>query len=177
MVVKEDVPQGSKIINSRLVMAIKDVKTDKPYFKAYFVAQGHRDRENSTLVHDTAVRQISIRVLLALAAVFGFRRRSIDVNNAYLQSASDLLRDVYLNPREEFELSAGHLLKLLRPLYSLEGSGDYRNETSRSRSKKTPGLSRQPRTCHSSSTRLDRSSKVSYAHSLMKRYSIKTPSS
>ena len=130
VVIREEVPKGSNIINGRFVMAIKDTETNKPYFKARFVAQGHRDKEKSVLVHNSkTVRQSSIRILLALAALFGFRIWSLDVNNAYLQSASQLLRDIYLKPGKEFELPSGHLLKLLRPLYGLADSGNYWNET------------------------------------------------
>ena len=130
VVIKEEVPSDANVISGRFVMAIKDVETDRPYFKARFVAQGHKDRDKPSLLHNTTtVRQSSIRVLLALAAIFGFRLWSIDVNNAYLQSASNLLRDVYLKPGKDFELPSGHLLKLLRPLYGLADSGDYWNET------------------------------------------------
>ena len=130
VVLREEIPEGSNIINGRFVMSIKDVETNKPYFKARFVAQGHRDKEKSMLVHNTTtVRQSSIRILLSLAACFGFQIWTIDVNNAYLQSASKLMRDVYLKPGKEFEIPCGHLLKLLRPLYGLADSGDYWNET------------------------------------------------
>ena len=130
IVVQEELPEDSNIISGRFVVTIKDVETDQPYFKARFVAQGHRDKEKSSLIHNsTTVRQSSIRILLSLAACFGFRIWSMDVNNAYLQAASKLMRDVYLKPGKEFELPSGHILKLLRPLYGLADSGDYWSET------------------------------------------------
>ena len=67
--------------------------------------------------------------LRALFPCFGFRVWSEYINNSYLQSASKLLRDVYLKPGKEFELPSNHLLKLLHPLYGLADSGDYWNET------------------------------------------------
>ena len=83
-----------------------------------------------TLVYNsTAVRQISIGLQHTLAAIFGFRIWSTDVNDAYLQSASQLLRDFYLKPGKEFELPGNQLLHLLRPLYGLADSSDCRNET------------------------------------------------
>lgn len=58
IVFKDEVPQDANVIRGRFVMYIKDTETDKPYFKARFVAQGHLDREKSTLIHNsTTVRQ------------------------------------------------------------------------------------------------------------------------
>ena len=47
-----------------------------------------------------------------------------DVLRAYLQSASELLRGVYLRPNRQFHVPAGYVLKLLYPLNGLDGSGD-----------------------------------------------------
>ena len=67
VVIEEEIPADSNVINARFVITIKDVETDEPFFKARFVAQGHLDREKSTLVHNsTTVRQSSIRVFLPL---------------------------------------------------------------------------------------------------------------
>ncbi len=48
-----------------------------------------------------------------------------DISKAYLQSASELLREVYLRPNRQLHVPAGYVLKLLRPLYGLANSGDY----------------------------------------------------
>ena len=74
------------------------------------------------------------------AAIFGFRIWSTDVSQAYLQSESNLLRDVYFKPSKEFDLSSGQLLKLLRPLYGLADSGDYWNATFESHIKEYFGM-------------------------------------
>lgn len=130
IVLMEDIPKNSNVMNGRFVMAIKDIETDKPFYKARFVVQGHRDREKDNLVHNsTTVRHSSIRTMVAMAALFGFRIWTQDVTNAYIQSASQLLREVYLRPSKEFELESTHVLKLLRPLYGLADSGDYWNAT------------------------------------------------
>jgi hypothetical protein len=47
----------------------------------------------------------------------------------FLQSAEDLMRDVYLDPKGEFELSSDQVLKLLKPLHGLADSGDYSGAT------------------------------------------------
>ena len=48
-----------------------------------------------------------------------------DVSQTYLESASELLREVYLRPNRQLHVPAGYVLKLLRPLYGLADSGDY----------------------------------------------------
>eukprot|EP00171_Calliarthron_tuberculosum_P022791 IDg22791t1 len=126
----EEVPPNSNILTGMFVISIKNCETDNPVFKARYVIHGHKDREKEELVHSsTTVQQSSTRLIVSLAAMFGFRLWSQDISQAYLQSASKLLRDVYLRPGQEFDIPAGHILKLLRPLYGLADSGDYWNVT------------------------------------------------
>ena len=125
LVLKEDVPPGSNIISGSFVIAIRDVETDKPLFKARFVAHGHRDAEKHNLVHDsTNVHQSSV-LLIALAVIMGFDICTEDITQVYLQSASKLLREVYLIPKKHLQAPAEYILKLLRTLYGLADSSDY----------------------------------------------------
>ena len=48
---------------------------------------------------------------------------------AYLQSASELLCEVYLRPNRQLYVPAGYVLKLLRPFYGLAYSRDYWHAT------------------------------------------------
>ena len=130
VVLKEEIPGNSNVLNGRFVLVIKNKGTNEEIYKARFVVQGHRDREKHFLVHDSPnLRQSSTRLLVAIAAIFGFRRWIHDVRQAYLQPSEKLMRKVYLNPSKEFELSEGELLELLKPLYGLSDSGDYWHRT------------------------------------------------
>lgn len=57
----------------------------------------------------------------------GFRVYSTDVQQANLQSAEEMMRDVYLKPTGEFGLHSYQVLKLLKSFYGLTDSAYYRS--------------------------------------------------
>jgi hypothetical protein len=125
VVMREEIPAFANIIGSRFVMALYYTETEQPVWKAGFAAQCHTDAERHTLVQNAkSLRQTSIRLIVALAAMFGFKVSSGDVSQAYLQAVDRLARQVYLRPTRELRLRPGAVLKLLRPLYELADSGD-----------------------------------------------------
>ena len=104
---------------TRFVLSIKQSDDDKEVQKARFALGGHLDREKSSLVHIyTTLRHCSVRILIALAVILGFDVWSSDVTQAYLQSAQNLKRNVFVRP-EIIELGADELLQVMKPLYSL----------------------------------------------------------
>jgi Reverse transcriptase (RNA-dependent DNA polymerase) len=128
LVLREDVGPHPNIIPSRFVLGIKH-ESGTERLKARFVLGGHRDREKKSLIHNsTTLKHQSVRLTLALASVFGFDLWSSDVNQAYLQSAEQLQRDIFIQP-DELMLDHNELLQLILPLYGITESGDYWGET------------------------------------------------
>lgn len=127
----DEVPPDANVIPGRFVLAIKSKLDGKIKFKARFVVGGHRDKLKEFMVHSSQTLQPqSIRILLAIAVLFGFDIWTADVRQAYLQSAIALQRDIYIKTNApEFELKPEQCLKLLRPLYGLCESGDFWYET------------------------------------------------
>lgn len=77
-------------------------------------------------MHDrTTARHSSFKLITTLTAIIGLSIWTQDISQAYLQSESTLLWDVYIRPRNALHFPSGHQLKLLRPLYELSDSGDY----------------------------------------------------
>ena len=120
VVCRSEVPDDANILGGRFVLAIKNPDTDEVIYKARFVVQGHKDKDKDLLIHDSPTISVSsIRILIAIAGIFGFRIWSTYIIQAYLQSSSPLLRDIYTEATKELCLDKEKLLKLLRPLYGL----------------------------------------------------------
>jgi Reverse transcriptase (RNA-dependent DNA polymerase) len=98
-------------------------------FKARFRLGGHRDFMKKSMMHTATQLSYSFnRLILAVAAVLGFDVWSTDVNQAYLQSACRLKRELFIQPKE-LVLGKNEFLLLLLQLYGLAESGDYWGET------------------------------------------------
>ena len=129
VVIEEELRDDPNVLGAWFILCIKDINTGNEKFKARFIVQGHTDSEKEVLLHPSpTISQRSIRLLVALAAIHGFRLCTQDVTQAYLQSALKLSRDIYLKAPKEFGLASNELLKLLKPLYGISDSGDYWHE-------------------------------------------------
>lgn len=131
VVLTEDVPKDANVLPGRFVLAIKSTIDNKTKYKARYVIGGHRDKLKDFMVHSAQVLQpASIRLLLAIAQIKHFQVWSSDVKHAYIQSDSDISRDIFIKKVvPEFELQPNECLKLLKPLYGLCESGDLWHQT------------------------------------------------
>jgi hypothetical protein len=123
------------IVPGRFVLAIKTAdgsasgNSGSEILKVRFVLGGHRDRDKFKLVHNsTTLKQSSIRIITALASILVFLVWSTYIKQAYLQSAEDLKREIYVRP-DVMKLPPYELFQVVKPLYGLADSGDYWHET------------------------------------------------
>lgn len=126
VILKEEIPPDANVLPGRFVLALKSSIDGKIKCKARYVIGGHRDKLKHMMVHSsTTLQPQSVRLLLALAGIFGFDLWTADIRQAYLQASEPLERDFFIrNPVAELELSPEQCLKLLRPLYGLCDAGD-----------------------------------------------------
>lgn len=92
---------------------------------------GHLYRDSGHIFHGaTTLKQSFIRLLLALASIFGFDMYPNDVTQACIQSAFKVRQNICIKP-DILILSDDEPLQLIQPIYCLSESGDYYHETLR----------------------------------------------
>lgn len=80
VVLKKEVPNDANVLGGRVVLSIKDEGTEREVRKARFKVKGYRDKVKISLVHESANSiHHSVRLLIRLASIFGFRLSNTDV--------------------------------------------------------------------------------------------------
>jgi hypothetical protein len=118
-----ELPQGKKSIGSKWVYRVKvDENGKKVKLKARLVVQGFKQRQGIDYSETFApvVRLESLRILLALKAIKGWKSFQLDVKTAFLYG--DIDREIYMaQPQGYVEKGREHLVcHLKRSLYGLK---------------------------------------------------------
>jgi hypothetical protein len=116
-------PQGKSVVTSTWIYKIKfstDGSIEK--CKAKFVAIGFSEKEgiNYDKTFALIVRYNSIRVIISLASILGWKLHQMDVKTCFLNG--EIEEEVYIKEPEGFELNGreSHVCKLKKSLYGLK---------------------------------------------------------
>ena len=122
---RHSMPHGANLMNSHFVFDVKPLPSGQiDKFKARLVADGNTQKQgvDFDLVFATVVKLSSIRILLALAARYGWRLWQLDVKQAFLQA--DLHESLYMRmpPHLPDRDGSGNQLvcRLKKSLYGLK---------------------------------------------------------
>lgn len=89
-------------------------------YKARLIAKGFHQTVgiDYSETFSPVVKSSTVRVVLSIVVMQGWKVRQIDVNNAFLNG--DLIEDVYMIQPEGFSLKDGYVCKLNKGLYGLK---------------------------------------------------------
>jgi len=126
----EKLPPGKKAIGSKWVFKIKR-KADGTIerYKARIVAKGYNQRPGFDYVEIFAptMRQATIRLVLALAAIEDMHLRSVDISHAFING--DIDAEVYMMQPEGFQdLGSDYVCRLDKSIYGLKQAARLWNE-------------------------------------------------
>jgi hypothetical protein len=116
-------PHGKSVVTSKWVYKIKhaaDGSIEK--YKARFVARGFSQKEGIDYdeIFAPVARYTSIRIIISLAAVFGWKLHQMDVKTAFLNG--EVEQEVYIEQPKGFVIhdKRSHVCKLKKALYGLK---------------------------------------------------------
>jgi hypothetical protein len=119
-------PKGDKTVGCKWIFKKKEgiPGVEDARFKARLVAKGYSQREGMDFneVFSPVVRHSSIRVLLAMVALYDLELEQLDVKTAFLHG--ELEETIYMHQPEGFivEGKEDHICQLRRSLYGLKQS-------------------------------------------------------
>ena len=116
-------PKGKSVVTSKWIYKIKHVVDGSiEKFKARFVARGFSQKEGIDYDETFApvARYTSIRTIISLAVVLGWRLPQMDVKTAFLDGIIE--EEVYIEQREGFVVHGkeSHVCRLKKALYGLK---------------------------------------------------------
>ena len=123
------VPNGIRIFNSRFVDEVKNAGTSTAFEKSRLVVQAYNDAEKElVLTQSPTIQRVSQRLILALTATLIGSGKNLylrDISQAYVQSDTELCRDLYIKPPTELNIAHNMVLKVIKPLYGIPEAGNH----------------------------------------------------
>jgi hypothetical protein len=116
-------PHGKSVVTSKWLYKIKHATDDSiEKYKARFVARGFSQKEGIDYneIFSLVARDTSIRIIISLAAVFGWKLHQMDVKTAFLNG--EVEQEVCIEQPEGFMVhdERSHVCKLKKALYGLK---------------------------------------------------------
>jgi hypothetical protein len=116
-------PHGKSVVTSKWLYNIKhEIDGSIEKYKARFVAHGFSQKEEIDYdeIFAPVARYTSIRIIISLAAVFGWKLHQMDVKTVFLNGEVD--QEVYIEQPKGFVIhdKRSHVCKLKKALYGLK---------------------------------------------------------
>ena len=118
-----DIPEDTNLVDNKWVFKVKytpDGRIDR--FKARLVARGYSQLRGQDYDETFAptMRKESFRIILAIAAYFGWQLDHMDVDNAFLEST--ILEEIFMSIPEGIKGQDGKCCRIRKGLYGLKQS-------------------------------------------------------
>ncbi|OXV09105.1 hypothetical protein Egran_03132, partial [Elaphomyces granulatus] len=117
-----------RLFKSRFVDEIKGKATNCPFEKSRLVIQAYNDDgKREILTQSPTIQRVSQRIVLCIAASTEFDLYLRDVSQAYVQSKTNLNRDVFAKPPKEIAdtFPPNAIMRIEKPLYGIPEAGTH----------------------------------------------------
>jgi hypothetical protein len=113
-------PPDSELIDPKWVLKLKFENGKYVKHKGRVVAKGYLQKRTSDFSSfSPTASQVTLRVILALTAMVGFKSWDLDATCAFISAPLPKGQKLYLKPIEGYPLPKGKVLKLLKTIYGL----------------------------------------------------------
>jgi hypothetical protein len=127
---KKNVSANIRIFNSRFVDEVKNPGTEKTFEKFRLMMQAFHDQNKIlVLTQSSIIQRVSQRLIICLAATLSMNLYLRDINQAYVQSATSLNRDFYVQSSRELNklmrIFNDCILKVIKSLYDVSKADNH----------------------------------------------------